>query len=151
MTGKGDRWGRTVRQVCTRLSGCQHDCTPPTYLHGKRQDNFVAAVVSLRGRPTAGCLFEACAGRRVRRLCPPAVPVLQAVCLLSPFACHAHCPHHLPPSSSCPVHCCCALPLFHFHVRQDRRVRASSLQAARTVLLAAATRACSGGPCTGRF
>ena len=30
VTGKGDRWGSTVRQVCTRLSGCQHDCISPT-------------------------------------------------------------------------------------------------------------------------
>ena len=73
--------------------------------------------------------FEACAGRRIRRLCSPAVAVQRAVCLLacSPFACHAHCPHHLAPIKfACPrpFHFCFIVlcHLFHVHVRQDRRL-----------------------------
>ena len=72
----------------------------------------MAAVVLLRGRPTAGCCFEACAGRRVRRLCLPEVPVPQAVCLSTlclpcPLPFSTVCPRS---SLLCPVQFIFALP-----------------------------------------
>ena len=89
--------------------------------------------------------------------------VLRAVfCLLSIFACHAHCPsHHLAPfillapvhfASFClpPVPSMCA----RITISQGRRFVFSQGQqfaSYKTVPLAAATRACSGGPCTGPF
>ena len=123
---------------------CQHHRTPSTYLH-----------CTARGRPTssADCCFaarpancwllfcyKACAGQIICRLCLPAAAWFCGLCLLacSPLPCHAHCPSHRLP----PVHF--ALPSVH-----SMCARINSLQAARTVLLAAATRACSGGPCIG--
>ena len=123
MTGKGNRWGRDrlgrsepapLRASTTAL--------PPTYLHGERQDNLVAAVV-LAARPAiCGCVFEACAGWRVRRLCLPAV-LFCGLCLPAcHFACHAHCPHQfLPPFiSSCFISSFALLAPVHVHVRQNQ-------------------------------
>ena len=122
-------------------------------LHGKRQADVglqllfcckagqLWAVCSSRPEPggeSAGCVRLQClfCGLFVCLLplclpCPLPSQVLAPVQLLCPRPVHFA-------FVACPV---------HFHVRQDRRVRASSLQAARTVPLAAATRACSGGPC----
>ena len=136
----------------------------PTYLHGERPTFIRQLLLLLRGRPSVAVCHEACAERRVRRLCPPAVACSAGCLFACHFACHTHCPSTSCPRSVllCPVHFCFVCQLFHVHVHQDRRsglavcqgqqfVRASSLPAARTVPLAAATRACSGGPCTGPF
>ena len=98
-------------------------------LHGERPANVICWLLFC---------YKACAGRIVRRLCLPAAALFCGLCLpAAPLPCHAHCPHRLPPVQFAlpPVHSMCA--------------RIISLQAARTVLLAAATRACSGGPCAG--
>ena len=156
---------------------------PPLTCVAKGQPSSSAAVFLLRSRSTVAVCFEACAGRRVRRLCPPAVAcsagfVVACRCLFCGLcACCQFClPSPLPFSSFAPVQVCFAplhllCLLVHCHVRQDRSgpavcqgqqfVRASSLSGPAvclqtnkfascwTVLLAAATRACSGGPCTG--
>ena len=85
------------------------------------------------GQLVAVC-FEACAGRRIRWLCPPAVVLFCRLCFacLAIFACHAHCPHR-----SCPRSFCFAplillrLPLFHSMCARiviSSCVRASSLR-----------------------
>ena len=97
---------------------------------------------------SAGCVCLQCLFCRLFVCLLPSLPAMPtALNVLAPVQLLHVC---LPPFSLlAPIHLL-RLPLF-IHVRQDRRVRASSLQAARTVLLAAATRACSGGPCTGPF
>ena len=145
MTGKGDRWGRD-RQVGRSAPACLSASTivlPSTYLHCTargRPTSSAAVVFAARpancwlfvvrpvpGGESAGCV--ACSGL-----------VLQAV-----FACHvtfamsSHYPSHVFAPVLFTLLCPCS-----FHVRQDQATR---LQATRTVLLAAATRACRGGPC----
>ena len=86
----------------------------PINLHctARGRPTSYAAIVLLRGRPTAGCCFEACARRRVRRLCLPAVPC-SAGCVPARL-CHAMPTallNSLPPFCSfClpPVHSMCA-------------------------------------------
>ena len=80
---------------------------------------------------------KACAGRIVRRLCSPAAALFSRLCLPVRL-CHAMTIAHiisLPPFILlCPP---CSFPC-----------APGSSQATRTVLLAATTWACSGGPCT---
>ena len=87
------------------------------------------AVVSSRPVPvglSAGCV-------RLQQPC-------SAGCAcLPPLPCHAHCPHQ----RSCPRSFCFA-PTCSFPCAPG-----SSQEVVRTVLLAATTRACSGGPCAG--
>ena len=117
----------------------------------------------LRGRPTVGRSFvvRPVPGGGSAGCVRLQWPVLQAfVCLPCHFACHAHCPHQvLAPvhllKVACPRSVLCCPPV-HCHVRQDRRLGPAVCQGQqfasyKTVTLAAATRACSGGPCTGPF
>ena len=128
VTGKGGRWGRDRlgRSAPAFLSANTTALPPPTCTARREAGRRWSAAVVFAAR-LANCwslCFEACAGRRIRWLCPPAVPVLWAVCLLPPFACHAHCPHQ----RSCP-HSSLLFPVLfilllcspvHCHVRQDR-------------------------------
>ena len=69
----------------------QHHRTPSTNLHctARGRPTSSAAVVLLRGRPTAGCcFFKACAGRIVRRLCSPAAAWFCGLCVPARL-CHA--------------------------------------------------------------
>ena len=143
MTGKGDRWGRDrLGWSAPAFMAASTPALPPLTCTAKGRHRWSAAVFLLRSRPAVGrSVLEACAGRKIRRLCLPAVPVLRAVCLL--FTLCLPCP--LPFTSSCPRSVCFAPFKFcfvcapvHCHARQDRsgpavcrRVRASSLQAAR--------------------
>ena len=75
VTGKGDRWGRDsvgrsapAFMVAGTTVLPPRTCTARGQLHLRHQLLFV-----LRGRPSVAVCFEACAGRRVRRLCLPAV------------------------------------------------------------------------------
>ena len=104
VTGKGDRWGRASREVCARLPGCQHHCTPPIYLH-----------CTTRGRPTSSAAVVFAARPANCWLCVlrpvPGGESAGCVCLqclfcglcacCSLFACHAHCPHQV----LAPIHC----------------------------------------------
>ena len=136
----------------------------PTYLHGERPTSSGSGCVfaarpanwwpfvmrPVPGGESAGCvrlqyLFS--------RLCLPACH----------FACHAHCPSQ----RSCPHSSLLCPRPFRFIVLCPRSIPCapgSPLSRAgdffqsgpavcklRTVPLAAATRACSGGPCTGPF
>ena len=106
MTGKGDRWGRTARQVCTRLSGCQHDCTPPRLTArqeaGRRRQQL---LFLLQGRPPAGCLF-------LQGLCRTESPLAVSACSACSAGFVASCPFclpcPLPSSTSCPIQVCFA-------------------------------------------
>ena len=121
---------RPQQQTASSRPALQQKQQLPTMLAG-----HLLAVV-LRPVPdgeSAGCVRLQCLFCGLCACCPT-------------FACHAHCPHQYLPRSSFAL----CVPLF---IAMCARigVRASSLQAARTVPLAAATRACSGGPCAGPF
>ena len=130
MTGKGVRWGRDRlgRSAPAFLSANTFALPPPTCTArqeaGRRR---LRPLCLLQDRPTAGCLFlEACAGRRIRWLCPPAVPVQQAVCLSTLCL-----PCPLPFTSVlAPVHFA-LLPLFLPCAPGSSQVKATCLQAAR--------------------
>ena len=110
---------------------------PPLTCTARDQPSHLRLVVCCKAGHLWAVCFEACAGRRIRWLCLPAVPVQQAVSACSGlfcglFGCLPLClPCPLPSSTSCfaPFTVLC-LPC-SFHVLQDRRVRASSLPAAR--------------------
>ena len=150
MTGKGDRWGRdSVGRSAPAFLAASTTALPHLpALHGERQANFVAAVVfaarpancgpfvSLRpvpGGESAGCVCLQC--------------LFSRLCACSPFACHAHCPSQ----RSCPRSVCFCLlaPFISMCARINRLLQ--QFASCKTVLLAAATRACSGGPCAGPF
>jgi len=140
-------------------------CTPPTYLHGERPTSS-AAVFLLQSRPTVGRVF-------LRGLCraesPPAVSACSAcsagfLCACChflpamPTALLIICPRSLASSLLCPHSCAFACHLFIPCAPGSPLSRAGDLFQIgpavcklRTVPLAAATRACSGGPCTGPF
>ena len=168
VTGKGVRWGRDRigRSAPAFLSTT---ALPPLTCTAKGR-RHLAAVVLLRGRPSVAVCFEACAGRRVFRLCLPAVPCSAGflfacchLCLPCPLPFSTSCPRSfaqvcLPPFSLlCPVQFICFVFFpCSFHVRQDHRLlgpavclQGQQFASCKTVPLAAATRACSGGPCTG--
>ena len=110
VTGKGDRWGRDRigRSAPAFLSAT---ALPPLTCTARGRTSSAAVVCCEAGQLWAVCSFEACAGRRVRRLCPPAV-ACSAGCVPVARLCHAHCPSQhfapvhfaLPP----PVHSMCA-------------------------------------------
>ena len=123
-------------------------------LHGERPANVICGCCLLRGRPSVAVCFEACAGRRIRRLCLPAVPVLQAVFCLP---CHLCLPCPLPFSTFLPpfkfalprsVHF--ALPLFSPCAPGSSCVEPTCLQAARLsrwqLQHGPAVAACAPGP-----
>ena len=161
MTGKGDRWGRDSegRSAPAFLAASTTALPPLTCTirqeAGRRHRQLLF-------RCEAGHLlavyFEACAGRRIRWLCPPAV-ACSAGCVLP--AVHFCLPCPLPSSVLAPIKFACPIPFLlclhpvHFHVRQDHRrlgpavCQGQQFASYKTVPLAAATRACSGGPCTG--
>ena len=83
VTGKGDRWGRDRlgRSAPAFLSVSNIALPPPTCTARREAGRrWSAAVVSLRGRPSVAVCFEACAGRRIRWLCLPAVALFCGLC-----------------------------------------------------------------------
>ena len=128
MTGKGVRWGRD-RLGRSEPAFLSTTALLPLTCTARGRRHLRLFVCCEAGQLWAVC-FEACAGRRVRWLCLPAVPVLQAVCLLPLFTCHAHCPHQflppfkfaLPPSIHFCFVCPCSMPC-----APGSSVRASSL------------------------
>ena len=126
-TGKGDRWEgdrRLGRSEPAFRVASTTALPPPTCTARREAGQRLLAVVLLRG------LYRLCspAAALFCRLCVPArlchaMPT--ALLIVCPFQfCFAPCPCPCAPGSSSP-------------------------QVVRTVPLAAATRACSGGPCTG--
>ena len=121
VTGKGDRWGRN--RVGRSEPAFLSDSTfalPPLTCTARReagQRRLRLLFCCEAGQLLAVCFVEACAGRRVRRLCPPAVACSAGyVCLLA-FA--MPCP--LPFSTFLPPFSCFALPPCSFHGRQDQQ------------------------------
>ena len=102
------------------------------------------AVVLLRGlyRPDRRQLLLQGLCRSDR---PPAAFACSGPVLPALLACHLC--HAMPTALIVLAPFNFALPPVHFHARRDHR-KSNSLQAARTVPLAATTRVCSGGPCT---
>ena len=155
VTGKGDRWGRDrVGRSEPAFLAANTFALPPLTCTVRQEAGrlHLRPLFLLRGRPfvlrpvpggeSAGCVCLQCF-------------VLRAVCLpCSPFACHTHCPaqQFAPVRSTLPrpVILLC-LPPFISMCARIVLYQTNSLQAARTVPLAAATRACSGGPCAGSF
>ena len=144
-TGKGDRWEgdrRVGPSPPSEWPAPPHSLHQPA-LHGRRPANFICWLLfcceACTGRIVCSCFFKACAGRIVCRLCLPATALFSRLCLpahlcqaiptavVSQFA--PFCSAFYPP---------CSLPC----------APGSSQKVARTVQLAATTRACSGGPCT---
>ena len=83
MTGKGDRWGRdSVGRSAPAFLAASTTALPPSTCTARREAGQRHLRLLFAARPAiCGCLFlEACAGRRVRRLCPPAV-VCSAGCV----------------------------------------------------------------------
>jgi len=163
VTGKGVRWGRdSVGRSAPAFRAASTPALPPTYLHGKRPTSSAAVVFAARPA-NCGVLRPVPGGESAGCVCP-AVPVLRA------FACLPFClPCPLPFISSCPrsfapfillapVHfaplcfATCSLPCAPgSSVRASSCCQGQHVCKLRTVPLAAATRACSGGPCTGPF
>ena len=88
--------------------GGQHHRTPSTNLHctARGRPTSSAAVVLLRGRPTAGCCFiEACAGQIICRLCLPATALFCGLCVCLLPILPLPCP--LPLSSFAPFSLLC--------------------------------------------
>ena len=121
---------------------------PPLTCTARGKPSHRQLLFLLRGRPSVAVCFEACAERSVCRLCLPAVPCSAG------FLCACH---SLPAMPTALIICprSVALPPFicfvchvHVHVRQDR-CQGQQFASCKTVPLAAATRACSGGPCAG--
>ena len=147
VTGKGDRWGRDRigRSAPAFLAASTTALPPPTCAARREAGRHPLAAAVFAARP-ANC-WLLCFLRPV--------PGEESVgCVRLQWPCSAGCVparlcHAIPTALLnvlAPIHFALFAPC-SFHVRQDRRC--NSLQAARTVLLAAATRACSGGPCAG--
>ena len=151
VTGKGDRWGRDKlgRSAPAFLAASTTALPPPTCTARREASRHCLRLLLFAARPAncGRCLFEACAGRRIRWLCLPAVPCSAGCVPVHPLpAMPTALINALAPVQVClPPFICFVCPC-SFHVRQDRRSRKLL-----TVLLAAATRAGSGGPCAGSF
>ena len=132
VTGKGVRWGRD------RIGR-----SAPAFLSTTALPPLTCTA---RGRPTSSgsCCFaarpancwllvlEACAGRRIRWLCPPAVACSAGCLFACHFACQAHCPSTSCPRSVCfaPFNCALFAPV-HPCAPGSSFVSTNSLQAAR--------------------
>ena len=133
VTGKGVRWGRDrLGRSAPAFLGANTTALPPLTCTARREAGQLCGSCCFcceAGQLLAVCFFEACAGWRVRRLCLPAVPVQQAVCL---FTLYLPCPL---PSSFAPVQVC--LPPFSslcfalFMSMCARIAKTTCLQAAR--------------------
>ena len=148
VTGKGARWGRDrLGRSAPAFLAASTTALPPSTCTARREaGRHPLAAVVFAARPANCWLFlEACAGRKIRRLCPPAV-VCSAGCVPA-CLCHAHCTHQFLP----PIHFALLAPL-SFHVRQDHQfIIIQQFASCETVPLAVATRASRGGPCAGPF
>ena len=136
VTGKGDRWGRDRlgRSEPAFLRASTTALPPLTCTARREVQDVVSSCCLLQGRPTVGRLFfKACAGRRIRRLCPPAV-ACSAGCVPAVFTLCLPCP--LPSSVLAPVQVCFApfysfcFPLF-IPCAPGSAITTNSLQAAR--------------------
>ena len=154
MTGKGDRWGRDRlgRSAPAFLSANIFALPPPTCTARQEAGRHLQLLFLLQGRPSgpfvslrpvpsgesAGCVRLQC--------------LFSRLCACPPFACHTHCPHQRScPHSSllCPVQFCFVCPCSSMCARIITVCQKQQFASCKTVLLAAATRACSGGPCAG--
>ena len=131
MTGKGDRWGRdSVGRSAPAFLAASTTVLPPLTCTACREagQHRRQLLFLLQGRPSVDVCFEACAGRRVRRLCPPAVAG-SAGCVLPAANFSMSCP--LPFSSVCPVQFALFAPVHSMCARIFIIVQTNSLQAAR--------------------
>ena len=107
VTGKGDRWGR---DRLGRSAPAFLSTTALSHLPARRKASQVigSCCCLLQGRSSVAVCFEACAGRRIRWLCLPAVPCSEGCVPVHPLPA-------MPTAliSSCPVQVCFA-PFSHF-------------------------------------
>ena len=98
VTGKGDRWGRDrLGRSEPAFLSANTFALPPLTCTVRQEAGQLCGQLLLcceAGQLLAVCC-EACAGRRVRRLCLPAAVLFCRLCACSPLPCHAHCPSHL--------------------------------------------------------
>ena len=88
MTGKGDRWGRNkVGRSEPAFLSASTIALPPSTCTARREAGqlcrrllFFCEAVQL-----LAVVFETCAGRRVRRLCPPAAALFCGLCVCLPW------------------------------------------------------------------
>ena len=112
MTGKGDRWGRNkVGRSEPAFLSASTIALPPSTCTARREAGQLCRRLLFfceAGQLLAVCCFEACAGRRVRRLCPCSTGCVPArLCHAMPTALISSCPrsvHFALP----PVHSMCA-------------------------------------------
>jgi len=92
VTGKGDRWGRDrLGRSEPAFLSASTIALPPSNLHcTARPANVIWQLLFFckAGQLLAVVFLEACAGRRFRRLCPPAV-ACSAGCVPVARLCHA--------------------------------------------------------------
>ena len=150
VTGKG-RWGRDrIGRSAPAFLAASTTALPPSTCTARRGAgrHRLRLLFRCEASHLLAVVVEACAGRRVRRLCLPAVLVLQAL-----FACCQFC-HVMPTAllTFLPPFCSFCLPLFIPCApgsASTQQVTSKMFASCETVPLAAATRACSGGPCAG--
>ena len=149
VTGKGDRWGRDrVGRSEPAFLSASTIALPPSTCTARREAGQLCGrlLFLLRGRPTVGCcvsLRPVPGGESAS--CVRLQWLFCRLCACSPLPCHTHCPsQQFAPVQFCfaPVHSMCAR-IIKFVVQQ--------FASCKTVPLAAATRACRGGPCAGSF
>ena len=106
MTGKGVRWGRdSVGRSAPAFMAASTTASPPQpNCTAKGEADVICSGCFCRqaGQLWTVCFFKACAGRRIRWMCLPAVPVQQALCVPVFIFC-LPCP--LPSSVLAPVQC----------------------------------------------
>ena len=151
MTGKGDRWGRdSVGRSAPAFLAASTTALPPPTCTARREAgrHHLWPLFLLRGRPTAGCWFlrpvpggESAGCVCLQRPCSAGL----FVCLLPILPAMPTALNVLAPVQSfcfvfAPVHSMCARIGNH---------PTNMFASCETVPLAAATRACSGGPCAG--
>ena len=125
MTGKGVSWGRdSVGRSEPAFMAASTTALPPLTCTARGR-RHLAAVVCCEAGQLLAVGFEACAGRRVRRLCLPAVPGSAGCVPIHSLPAMPTALNSLPPFKLlAPVHSFCfCLPPVHVHVRQDHLPR----------------------------
>ena len=155
MTGQGVSWGRDrLGRSEPAFLSANTFALPPLTCTAEGRHHLWQLLFLLQGRSSVAIWLRPVPdGESAGCVCLQCL-VQQVFVCLPLFVCHAHCPHQFLPSFNVQLLCprsmsFCLLAPVHVHVRQDRLVSNQQFASCKTVPLAAATRACSGGPCAG--